>query len=803
MTELFLKLFNISVTAGYLVLAILLLRFLFPKMPKYIRPVLWGVVGVRLLFPFSIESIFSLIPSKEVVSPEILYQARPQIHVGIEAVDQVMNPVIAESFAPQAGASVNPMQVVVGIAGNIWLLGMILMCIYTLVTYLMLQRRVLDATRFQDNIYRSEKVNSPFVLGIFRPRIYMPYHLSEAERDCVIAHEKAHIKRGDHLIKPLAFLLLTVYWFKPLLWIAYILLCKDIELACDEKVIAKMDTNARKKYSETLLNLSVSHRMILTSPVAFGESNVKERIRSVVRYKKPAFWVIMLSVIAVIIVAVCFLTNPKTKEEKDSNKETTSIEREDDTRPENDGNTLPGDTDNALPDDEYNTLPNAEYTAIAENIATTYAANIDAILANAEENAREGYVEAQLTYVDNEEVGWNYYFDNPWMTDEIREELAQAALKELYTLTGFNVEECTYTTDGRSRFIFGKTGEMIKKNIAFYSRDYGYTLAGDNVPYMGFANARRFHYSDVQQLDSPYHKQEYSGNGAIPAWFLEHSGVWQGQEIIGFDAINLDDTKFTHIKLNFDGGYYLVVTDDAIESFHSAMGPYFGEYAEDTSYLTHIEDTVYRDLITQMLDTGTFPASGGTPYNGNVYDNSYSVLDVDDDGKEELLINFGNAFSMAGMVCYVYDYDSVTGEVYIEHAGFPDMTFYDNGYLKEEASHNHGRSYMEDFWPYSLYKYNAQTDKYEAVALMDAWQQQISEDSEPDPDFPVEKDTDGDGIVYYDMSDDYYAPSMIMDNAEYEEWCEKYNTGNIKSIKWYPIITEEEYNEKYPSNAVG
>lgn len=789
MTKIFLNLFNISVTAGYLVLAIIVLRLVFRKMPKYIRCILWGVVGIRLLFPFSIESIFSLIPSKEVIPPEIVYHNKPQIHTGITSVDSVMNPVIAQNFSPEVGASVNPLQVVAGIASYIWVVGMVLLCVYTVVTYFLLRRRVLDATRLQENIYQSERVNSPFVLGIIKPRIYIPYHLSEAELSCVVAHEKAHIKRMDHLIKPLAFFILTVYWFKPLLWIAYILLCKDIELACDEKVIAKMDTDAKKEYSETLINLSIPHRMILASPVAFGETNVKERIKNVVHYKKPAFWMIVLSVLAVIVVAVCFLTNPKAEPESvpatDSDIETIPINQVEEAQGADDA------TVEATENEEV------------ESIATIYAANIDAILTNAEENAREGYVEAKLTYVDNEEVGWDYYLDNPWMTDEVRDELAQTALKELYTLTGFNVEECTYTTDGRSRFIFGKDSEMIRKCIAFYSRDYGFTLAGENVPYMGFSNARRFHFSDVQQLDSPYHKQEFSGNGAIPAWFLEHSGVYQGQEIIGFDAINLDDTKFTHIKLNFDGGYYLVVTDDEIESFHSAMGPYFGEYTEGVSYLTYIEDNVYRDLITEMLDTGTFPASGGTPFNGNAYDNTYSVLDVDGDGKEELLINFGNAFSMAGMVYYVYDYDRVTGEIYIEHAGFPDMTFYGNGYMKEEASHNHGRSSLDDFWPYSLYKYNAQTDKYEAVVLMDAWQQQISEDSEPDPAFPIEKDEDGDGIVYYDMSGNYYAPSMIMDNAEYEEWCEQYNTGNIKPIKWYPIITEEEYNEKYPSNAVG
>lgn len=223
----------------------------------------------------------------------------------------------------------------------------------------------------------------------------------------------------------------------------------------------------------------------------------------------------------------------------------------------------------------------------------------------------------------------------------------------------------------------------------------------------------------------------------------------------------------------------------------------------DNVYSTDIEDEVYRNLVMEMLDTGTFPATGGTPYHGMPYENTYAVMDIDDDQKEELLINFGNAHSMAGMVLYIYDYNRTTGEVYVEYAGFPGMTVYDNGYIKEEASHNHGRSDLEDFWPYALLKYDVETDKYEYVANIDAWQRTISEDSEPDPEFPREKDLDGDGIVYYDISISYYEPTMIMDNAEYEKWCEQYNTGNQKEIKWHPIITREEYDEMHPSTAVG
>lgn len=215
------------------------------------------------------------------------------------------------------------------------------------------------------------------------------------------------------------------------------------------------------------------------------------------------------------------------------------------------------------------------------------------------------------------------------------------------------------------------------------------------------------------------------------------------------------------------------------------------------------QDEVYRNLIKQMLDTGIFPATDGTQFDGRPYDNHYCVMDIDDDGRDELLINFSNGTCMAGMVYYIYDYDRNTGEVYIEHTGFPMMTVYDNGYIKDEASHNHGRSNLDDFWPYYLYKYDPKSDKYVLAAQIDAWQSTFYGEGEVDPDFPTDKDLDGDGIVYYDMAEDYYTPTMIMDRSEYEKWCKQYTKGKEKEIHWSFIITEEEYYEQYPVTAVG
>lgn len=311
MENVFISLLNNSITAGYLVIAVMLLRPLFKKAPKYIRCILWSFVGLRLVLPFSIESIFSLIPSAEPIPQEILYQAEPTIHTGIGFMNSAINPVLSESMAPNPGDSVNPLQVVTAIAWNVWLLGALALVIYALVSYIRLRKKLREAVNDQRNIWLCDRIPSPFLLGIFRPRIYLPSCLPENDREFVIAHENAHIRRKDHWWKPLGFLLLTVYWFNPLMWVAYIFLCRDIEFACDEKVMNELGSDCKKSYSEALIHCSVSRKMISACPVAFGEEGVKGRIKSVLNYKKPAFWIILISLLVCSAVAVCFLTNPK------------------------------------------------------------------------------------------------------------------------------------------------------------------------------------------------------------------------------------------------------------------------------------------------------------------------------------------------------------------------------------------------------------------------------------------------------------------------------------------------------------
>ncbi len=314
MEGVFLKLLNMSVTAGWIILAVTILRAVLKKAPRWIRCALWGIAGLRLVIPVFFESRASLIPSPETVSPSIVYSELPGITSGIPAINHAVNPVISRTFTPvPPGAGANTLQIVIRAAAIVWLAGMAAMLLCALVSYIRLRRRVETAIRLRDNIWQCEQVQSPFILGLFRPRIYLPFDVSEEEMTLVLAHEHAHLKRRDHLIKPLAFLLLAVYWFNPLVWLAYVLFCRDIELACDERVIKKIGEQERRAYSSTLLSRSISRRSIAACPVAFGEVHVKERIKMALNYKKPAFWIIIAAVVVTAAAAVCLLTNPKRK----------------------------------------------------------------------------------------------------------------------------------------------------------------------------------------------------------------------------------------------------------------------------------------------------------------------------------------------------------------------------------------------------------------------------------------------------------------------------------------------------------
>lgn len=313
MDDVFLKLVNLSISASWLILAVLVLRVVLKKAPKWVMPLLWGVVALRLVCLFSIESALSLIPSAETIPSEIVTETREPVLYEQATLDIVTNPTLPSAAEVPVGVSRQQAQVDFNIYSILWLAGMSALLVHALVSAGKLKRKLATAILLRDNIYESEFVDSPFVFGVVKPNIYLPMHMDEGTAAYVIAHEHAHLARRDHWWKVLGYLVLALHWFNPLVWVAYILFCRDIELACDEKVVKGLDGAARADYSQALLSCAAPKRAVAACPLAFGEGNIKTRVKSALHYKKPAFWVAAAAVLAVVIVAVCFLTNPRSE----------------------------------------------------------------------------------------------------------------------------------------------------------------------------------------------------------------------------------------------------------------------------------------------------------------------------------------------------------------------------------------------------------------------------------------------------------------------------------------------------------
>ena len=315
MNVLFLKIINMSISASWLVMAVLILRLVLKKAPKWINVLLWGIVAVRLICPFSFESALSLIPSADTFPEKAISGPSFDVQTGITPVDNRINDYLGDRYFEGVTVPANNGNHMMNILSMVWMIGILLLIAYTVISYWRLHREIDTAVRYKDNLFQSENVSSPFVLGLIKPRIYLPFNMNGHDLEHVVAHERAHIPRKDHWWKPLGFLLLTIHWFNPFMWLSYVLLCRDIELACDEKVIRELGNEQRADYTQALVACSINRRTIAACPLAFGEVGVKERVKSVMNYQKPAFGIVLLAVIACVGVAVCFLTNPITADD--------------------------------------------------------------------------------------------------------------------------------------------------------------------------------------------------------------------------------------------------------------------------------------------------------------------------------------------------------------------------------------------------------------------------------------------------------------------------------------------------------
>ncbi|SCX92923.1 M56 family metallopeptidase [Alkaliphilus peptidifermentans] len=309
MDTLFLQILNMSITASYVVLFVIVARLLLKRVPKIFSYALWSVVFFRLISPFSYDSMFSLVPvSTQTVPTNIMYSQIHTINSSITVMDQTVNNSMMS--APVVEVSVNPLQLWITLGEILWIFGIAVLLIYSFFTAIKLYMKLKPASLIFDNVYTMHGIKTPFIFGILKPKIYLPIGLTEKGKNYIIKHEQTHIKRLDHIIKPLAFLILCVHWFNPLVWAAFFLMSEDMEMSCDESVIKQMGSEIKKDYSTSLLFLATGRRIIGGSPLAFGENNTKGRIINILNYKKPRFWAIIGAVIAVVVISVGLMSNP-------------------------------------------------------------------------------------------------------------------------------------------------------------------------------------------------------------------------------------------------------------------------------------------------------------------------------------------------------------------------------------------------------------------------------------------------------------------------------------------------------------
>ncbi len=319
MDQIFLTVLNMSITASYVMVVVLVLRLLFKRAPKWISYALWSVVLFRLVSPVSFISSFSLLSrfirssaitgQVEYIPTDIITVGVPKVDIGIPAINSIFNASLPWSTYP---ASNNSLQGVIIIGTAVWLIGFSAMLVYSIVSYIRLKHRISSATRISGNVYESDKVESPFVCGFFKPGIYLPVSLSATNQTFVLQHEQTHLRRLDHVIKPFAFLVLAIHWFNPLIWLAFRLMSRDMEMSCDERVVQELNHDDKADYGGALVQLAMKRPIFSGSPLAFGESGTMSRVRNILNYRKPAFWVTIILVLTLVIVGTGLLANPRT-----------------------------------------------------------------------------------------------------------------------------------------------------------------------------------------------------------------------------------------------------------------------------------------------------------------------------------------------------------------------------------------------------------------------------------------------------------------------------------------------------------
>lgn len=659
MTELFLHFLNSGIAAGWLVLLVLAARLLLKKAPRWVAPALWGIVALRLMLPFSIESALSLIPSAETVSPEVVhYDPRPTITSGVEIIDNAVNPVLSESFAAEEVTSVNPLDIRMSIAGAVWLIGVAVMLGYALVSWARLRRRMRTAVRMEGNVYQSENAPSPFILGVVRPRIYVPFTLQGTALSCVLSHERAHLARHDHWWKPLGYVLLSLYWFHPLLWVAYILLCRDIELACDERVIRTATSEQRADYSQALLSCSTdAHTRIAACPLAFGEVGVKARVKRVLGYKKPAFRLVLAAVAVCVVLAVCGLTDPKTDDNTPYRWISTVAVEDIDRAVLSSGEELTDTQLAAL----VGALNGVKKSELFDNGQSAPDREQITLFCGDAEYTLGVYGKAVKLHFDDDTAA---QFDAPtgvfW---EMRNEaLAELIFRQNARLL-FEDVSVDLNGDGEPEYIYSSRTSPMEIFVCDREKNeiWSSTYGGKELYFLDTQNGALLYYVWFPQFGNYHGMYEYfdlvGGEKRILAQNSitceENTSEWTLAARAFADEIN---TILTHCVAlagwDFDTVY---VSDEGYRVYPLGYTPPTGNSAFDTLILSVIQERA-EAANGGSFDAGLF-SSALTPQNDSFQTPGWTLYDIDGDGSSELLFGENGDGAWDGIVYNIYRSD--------------------------------------------------------------------------------------------------------------------------------------------------
>lgn len=758
MTELLIRLLNLSIQAAALIVIVAVLHVVLRRAPKWLLCLLWAIVGIRLVCPFSVESAFSLAPKAKMVHMDET-NGQVSLQSGAETVDQFVNRYVFRADegetaeysialdqtndASRQMTSNGKQGLPWGTLAVFWVCGMMAGALYLIISYARVALQVRGAVKLEKGIYACDGISTPFILGVLRPRIYLPSEITEEQKRSVVAHERAHLRRKDHVWKPLGFVLLTIYWFQPFCWLAYFMLCRDIELACDERVIRDMDPEEKKTYSKVLLSFSAPGKLVSACPLSFGEAPVKKRIRAILNYKKPAFWVLTVSLLALCGVAIFFLTSPgeKVGSEPENDQDEQIVASSGSGNGE--GNENEGSFSVEKASDPVETkadgTPDASETFESKALYERPVTIADGM---------RGTI--RLYGVEKLFGGENYGITSVEVLSEQGERLTQFTVSNALLATGL----------GDSDYLVSPSIDagLIVQDVTFDGyADLGLrTIAPDG--------SDAWIYWECCMADPPFY---------VPL------GAYKS-------LISVNDRDATCAVFYTDGAasvHETYVPDSwlglaLVKRSRTTVSATGEQSVEVENTCLDVTNPVYAQVLVNLMESRVLPNYPGKGYLEVLADpekNYYCIMDIDGDRREELLINICNAYGSSGDMFLIYDCDAQKKEARLEFLSPYVMLRFievwkDSGmerYVKMSASHNHGRSDMDDFWPYTIYQYDAKLAQYEFVGEIDAWQKELYPEG-----FPAEADKDGNGIVYY-MSTEYGTVLECLDDAEYEKWMQE------------------------------